>query len=422
MGSLKQEIAIKNILRLNNQTRVWLDVISMPALHLKERVEKELQDNPMLVSSDNFIRSSSSGKDVDSVIENYVADKNRSLFGHLQEQINIAFNNKKDISIAEQIVSFVNKEGYLTMGVVEMSAILGVSESKINELLNIIKTFDPVGVASSSIEECLMRQLDSLEKSEVVDIAKVIVSKYLGYLAKKKYSEIISITNFSKEQIEKAVSLIKTLEPYPAREYDTTDVRYVIPEIFIYKENEKWVVKVENNYIPRLQISKKYIKLVDEARDKESANYFKEKLKQANYLLTAIEDRKKNLLSLGNALLKLQYSFFEFGREYLKPLTLKDIVSFDGVSLSLSSISRLSNSKYVETPYGVFALKYFFSNAVNDYLGSRSVKEMIRRIIANSDKKLSDEKIRLILEESSVYLSRRTVNKYRNSMNIFSSR
>ena len=402
--------AIKNDLRLNYQTRVWLDVIALPAIELKEKIQKAMEENPFLEYdfNDNYSNSSSSkaSSDINSIIENTVENNKESLFSHLKSQIDITFDDKKEIELAEQICSFINEDGYLTIESGEISNILNTDIKEIDKIISIIKTFDPYGVAAKNINECLSIQLKMKKKEaddkDIYDIAINIVENYLDELSKKNYDKIALNLNIEVNTVLKALKLIQTLEPYPAREYDTSSVKYIVPELFIFKENENWIVKTDETFIPHLKISKKYIKLLDREESKDNINFLKEKKKE------------------GEALLKFQINFFEYGKEFMKPLTLKDM-SLE-VNLSESTISRIANGKYLNTVWGTFSIKYFFSRAVNGGLGSRGVKEIIKRIIENSQAKLSDEKIRLILKSEGIDISRRTVAKYRKSMNIFSSR
>ena len=420
--------AIKNDLRLNYQTRVWLDVISLPAIELKEKIQKAMEENPFLEYdfNDNYLKSSSSkaSSDINSIIENTIENNKESLFSHLKSQIDITFDDKKEIELAEQICSFINEDGYLTIESGEISNILNADIKQIDKIISIIKTFDPYGVAAKNINECLSIQLKMKRKEadekEIYDIAINIVENYLDELSKKNYEKIALNLNIEVDTVLKALKLIQTLEPYPAREYDTSAVKYIVPELFIFKENENWIVKTDETFIPHLKISKKYIKLLDREESKDNINFLKEKKKEAESLINASNDRKKTLLKIGEALLKFQINFFEYGKEFMKPLTLKDM-SLE-VNLSESTISRIANGKYLNTVWGTFSIKYFFSRAVNGGLGSRGVKEIIKRIIENSQAKLSDEKIRLILKSEGIDISRRTVAKYRKSMNIFSSR
>ena len=419
--------AIKNDLRLNYQTRIWLDVISAPATELKEKIEKAMEDNPFLEYDFNDkVPSKNSSSDINSIIENTAESGKESLFSHLKSQIEIAFSNKKEIELAEQICSFINQDGYLTISSKEMSDILDTSAEDIEKILSVIKTFDPYGVASKNINECLSIQLqikrkeDTKNNAEIYDAAINIVENYLDKLSKKDYDYIASSIGVSKDIVLKALKLIQTLEPYPARKYDTYTVKYIVPEIFILKENGNWIVKTDETFIPPLKISKKYIKLISREKNEDSINFLKEKKKEAESLINAASERKKTLLKIGEALLKFQLDFFEYGKEFMKPLTLKDMAL--EVHLSESTISRIANGKYLNTVWGTFSIKYFFSRAINGGLGSRGVKEIIKRIIENSQAKLSDEKIRLILKSEGIEISRRTIAKYRKSMNIFSSR
>ncbi len=413
------ETSLKQHLILNQNTRVWLDIISMPAYDLVEKIKHELDNNPFVIPNYNSSLMSS-GKN--NLLETAIPNSKESIFSHLETQINIEFSNKKDIDTALNILGFLNKDGFILTPLEEISKTLAVSLSQVKYILSVIKKLDPLGIASSSLKECLYTQLESLDESDVVELAKVIVEKYLDELSKKKYSKISEALNISLEDIEKALKLIQTLEPYPARNYDITPVKYVVPELFILKKNDEWVVKTNKDFIEPLQISKKYIRLMGDTKDEKTLEYLREKLVYAKSLINAIEERKKTLHNVGLALLELQYDFFERGGEYLKPLTLKDIANHEKVSLSESTISRISNNKYLETTWGTFSIKYFFSSVVGGNFSARSVKEIIKRIIENSNVNMSDEKIRLILKSEGIDLSRRTVTKYRNSMNIFSSR
>lgn len=419
--------AIKNDLRLNYQTKVWLDVISSSAIELKDKIEKTMEENPFLEYdfNDKFTTKNLSS-DINSIIENTAESTKESLFSHLKSQIEITFTNKKDIELAQQICSFINQDGYLTISCKEIADILNKSAEDIEKILSVIKTFDPYGVASKNINECLSIQLKIKKKESteddlsIYDTAINIVENYLDKLSKKDYDYIASNIGISKETVLKALKLIQTLEPYPAREYNTDMVKYIVPELFILKENGIWLVKTDETFIPPLKISKKYIKLISREKNEDSINFLKEKKKEAESLINAASERKKTLLKIGEALLKFQLDFFEYGKEFMKPLTLKDMAL--EVNLSESTISRIANGKYLNTVWGTFSIKYFFSRAINGGLGSRGVKEIIKRIIENSQAKLSDEKIRLILKSEGIEISRRTIAKYRKSMNIFSSR
>lgn len=404
--------SIRNELRLNSQTKLWLNTISIPAIELKEKIEKTIEENPFL---EYDIKSNHNRADINSIIENTAANTKESLFEHLKSQIEIAFNNKNDIEIAKQISSFINQDGYLITPYGEIADILNINIKKVDEIIKVLKTLDPIGVAAKNISECLSIQLKYKENIDdsIKNIAINIVENYLTELSKKNYKYIASKLNISEKDILNALKLIQTLEPYPAREFDTTVIKYIIPELFIFKENDEWQVKTNETFIPPLKINKKYSKLLKESNFN---NDLKEKKEEAQNLINVVNERKKSLKRVGEGLLKLQIDFFENGKEFMKPLRLKDLAL--EVGLSESTISRISNGKYLNTVWGTFSIKYFFSKKINGDLGSRAVKEIIKRIIENSAAKLSDEKIRLILKSEGIEIARRTVAKYRQSMNI----
>ena len=407
--------SIRNELRLNSQTKLWLNTISIPAIELKEKIEKTIEENPFL-EYDIKPNYSKNNLDINSIIENTAANTKESLFEHLKSQIEITFNDKNDIEIAKQISTFINQDGYLTTPYGEIADILNINIKKVDEIVKVLKTLEPIGVAAKNISECLSIQLKYKENVDetIKNNAINIVENYLNELSKKNYKYIASKLNISQKEIIDALKLIQTLEPYPAREFDTTVVKYIIPELFIFKENNEWQVKTNETFIPLLKINKKYSKLLHESNFNKD---LKEKKDEAQNLINAVNERKKSLKRVGEGLLKLQIDFFENGKEFMKPLRLKDL-AFE-VGLSESTISRISNGKYLNTVWGTFSIKYFFSKNINGDLGSRAVKEIIKRIIENSDAKLSDEKIRLILKSEGIEIARRTVAKYRQSMNIF---
>lgn len=408
--------SIRNELKLNSQTKLWLNIISIPAIELKEKIEKAIEENPFL---EYDIKSNHNNLDINSIIENTASNSKESLFEHLKSQISIVFNNKKDIELAELISTFINENGYLTISPEEISDILNISVKKANEIIKILKTLEPIGIAAKNISECLSTQLKNKENIDknIKNIAINIVENYLNELSKKDYKYISLRMNISEKNILEALKLIQTLEPYPAREFDTTTIKYIVPELFIFKENDKWQVKTNETFILPLKINKKYSKILKE--NNFNNDILKEKKLEAQNLISTVNERKKSLKRVGEGLLKLQIDFFENGKEFMKPLRLKDLAL--ETNLSESTISRISNGKYLNTVWGTFSIKYFFSKnikAINGELGSRAVKEIIKRIIENSNAKLSDEKIRLILKSEGIEIARRTVAKYRQSMNI----
>ena len=408
--------SIRNELKLNSQTKLWLNIISIPAIELKEKIEKAIEENPFL---EYDIKSNHNNLDINSIIENTASNSKESLFEHLKSQISIVFNNKKDIELAELISTFINENGYLTISPEEIADILNISVKKSDEIIKILKTLEPIGIAAKNISECLSTQLKNKENIDknIKNIAINIVENYLNELSKKDYKYISSKMNISEKNILEALKLIQTLEPYPAREFDTTTIKYIVPELFIFKENDKWQVKTNETFILPLKINKKYSKILKE--NNFNNDILKEKKLEAQNLISTVNERKKSLKRVGEGLLKLQIDFFENGKEFMKPLRLKDLAL--ETNLSESTISRISNGKYLNTVWGTFSIKYFFSKnikAINGELGSRAVKEIIKRIIENSNAKLSDEKIRLILKSEGIEIARRTVAKYRQSMNI----
>lgn len=251
--------SIRNELKLNSQTKLWLNIISIPAIELKEKIEKAIEENPFL---EYDIKSNHNNLDINSIIENTASNSKESLFEHLKSQISIVFNNKKDVELAELISTFINENGYLTISPEEISDILNISVKKANEIIKILKTLEPIGIAAKNISECLSTQLKNKENIDknIKNIAINIVENYLNELSKKDYKYISLRMNISEKNILEALKLIQTLEPYPAREFDTTTIKYIVPELFIFKENDKWQVKTNETFILPLKINKNIVK------------------------------------------------------------------------------------------------------------------------------------------------------------------
>ena len=301
--------SIRNELKLNSQTKLWLNIISIPAIELKEKIEKAIEENPFL---EYDIKSNHNNLDINSIIENTASNSKESLFEHLKSQISIVFNNKKDVELAELISTFINENGYLTISPEEISDILNISVKKANEIIKILKTLEPIGIAAKNISECLSTQLKNKENIDknIKNIAINIVENYLNELSKKDYKYISLRMNISEKNILEALKLIQTLEPYPAREFDTTTIKYIVPELFIFKENDKWQVKTNETFILPLKINKKYSKILKE--NNFNNDILKEKKLEAQNLISTVNERKKSLKRVGEGLLKLQIDFFEY--------------------------------------------------------------------------------------------------------------
>ncbi len=419
------QISTKQNLVLNNKMLMSLEILYMSTADLNEHIKQQLIENPFLESNSSYdsydYKNQVKNKSTTDILEQTIDSKNESLFEYLIEQVNITNMNENQKYIAQILIGYIDNDGYIKTTTTKISEENNIDLANTEYVLSIIQTFEPLGIASNNLEQALITQLKR-NNSKYKDIAINIIEKYFNELIDYHYNIIIDKLSITIDDIEKARELISKLEPYPARAFDNSHIEYVVPELFIFKENGKWTVKTNDKAIPHLQINKKYTRLKEGTKDKDTLLYLKEQEEKASNLIRFLSDRGKTLYKVGQALVDLQIEFFENGKESIVPLRLKDIALYEKVNVSESTISRLVNRKYLETVWGIFPLKYFFSSVIGSSMSSRSVKEMIKRIISNSTQSLSDEKIKNILMAEGVSIARRTVSKYRSQLKIPSSR
>lgn len=403
----------------------------MSTTELGQYIEKEVIENPMLeikYDDDYYNGANSGGISTTDIIEQTADGSSTSISEYLLEQISLTGTSKNIKNIMEILISYIDDDGYIKTKPETIQNENNIKADELELAWSIVKTFEPIGIASQNLIECLITQLHYMKAAENSDkykhkiIAIEILQNFFEDLSLGNLETIADKLSVELESVEAAKELISTLEPYPARAFDKHSTEYIVPELFIFKDNGVWSVKTNDYALPRLQINKKYTKLKDRATDTETLCYLEEQEKKANSLIKFIAERQNTLHKVGVALLDLQKEFFEHGREQLRPLTLQDVATHEQVELSQSTISRLSHKKYVQTVWGVFSLKYFFSSKLRSEHSSAAVKEMITRIVASSLVAISDEKIKNILISYGVDISRRTVAKYRKALKIPASK
>jgi RNA polymerase sigma-54 factor len=303
-----------------------------------------------------------------------------------------------------------------------VSCILGVSLHKVKVALNVIQKLDPAGIGARNLKECILLQLG--RRRELDGNVKTVVNNYLELLAEKKYKSISEKLDLPYEQIVEIYKKIKSTNPKPGLKFsDNCTVMYIQPELITKLVNDKFIVLFNNDGDINLKISQHYRTLIkDEQSSIETKKYIKSKLSIAIDVINAIEQRKRTILNVATCIIEYQDDFLRNGHKFLRPLSLKMVA--DKVGLHESTISRTVNKKYIETPKGVFELKYFFSaevDTVNDTgIAANAVKKAIKDIVQNEDKgnPLSDEQIRRKMEDDGIKVARRTVAKYREEMSI----
>lgn len=358
----------------------------------------------------------------------------------LHEQLLMSPLSGDDIAIAEFIIGNIDDRGYLTCTVEEIAEPLEVEVSAAERVLSVIQSFEPPGIGARDLAECLAIQLEAMA-GEVIDedrqLAIQIIRRHMEDLTKRRYSRITRALGIDNEQLKCALEMIETLQPNPGSssisDYSgllmlDTEVPYVTPDLIVEKSGEDWIVSLTDGGLPSLRINAGYAKLMKDGRGRkdDTRTYVSKKLNDARWLINAINQRRNTMLKVANYLVRAQMDWFEHGSSRLRPMVLQDVA--DAVEMHVSTISRVSNGKYMQTPHGVFELKYFFDSKVHNDEGedvsARSVKETISKLIDGEDKKkpLSDQEIAAILGRDGLKIARRTVAKYRDQLGINSQR
>jgi len=351
----------------------------------------------------------------------------------LLEQLGLCDLGDTDRQIGEFIIGSLDERGYLACSVAEIAEALGVTQADVERVLKVVQSFEPPGIAARDLRECLLIQLEQLDAPHR-DPAMAIVRDHLEDLTKHRFTRITRALGISRETLKAALALIQRLQPHPGSE-STSDYRglltldpdagYITPDLVVEKVGDEWVVSLTDGTLPALRINPAYAHLLQAARANgrdEERRYVSKKLNDARWLINAIQQRRTTMLKVANYIVRAQIAFFEKGPAYLRPMVLQDVA--DAVDMHVSTISRVTNGKYMQTPHGVFELKYFFDSRLStdagDDVSARSVKERIAAMVANEDKAhpLSDQEIAERLGAEGLRIARRTVAKYRDQLRI----
>jgi RNA polymerase sigma-54 factor len=349
-----------------------------------------------------------------------------SLYDYLLEQLNFLKLTEDQLLIGEYIIGNIDTHGYLTISVAEMAAELEIEEEPIDEVLREIRKFDPPGVGSRDLRESLMIQLE--EKNQARTLAYRIVDEHIQDLEKKSTIQISKMMGVPFERVQKAMEVIKGLSPTPAHGRFDTAAMPVAPDLMVDKIGEKYEVFLNDKNVPRLRINSGYRQLIRRGSDtpKDTKAYVRSKLEQARWLLNALNQRRTTMIRVMSSIVEEQREFFEKGPAFLKPLIMEDIAQ--RVGMNVATISRVANGKYVQTPLGVYEIKYFFNTGISrsdgEDMSKRSVKQRITEIIKVEDpaKPFSDQEIYRKLNAEGIKLARRTVTKYREELGVKAAR
>jgi RNA polymerase sigma-54 factor len=347
------------------------------------------------------------------------------LADHLQQQLSLATSNPEMLRVGEEIIGNIDDAGFLKVQLVEVAQSARVEYPVAQATLDLIQSFDPVGVAARDLRECLLIQIKRLGKGN--DIEAQVVGNYLNELGRKKYQDIARGLKVPLERVQAAAQFVATLQPRPGSSFSTDDKQNIVQaELSVQKSGDDWVVVMNDDPVPRLRISDTYKDLlVNNGHDAGLREYLKEKIRAGKFLIKCLHQRQTTIFNIATEIVKRQKGFFDEGVAHLKPLTMNQVAEVVGVHET--TVSRAIANKYVQTPYGLFDLKYFFTpgyqTATGEVMSNTSVKDAIQDLIAreSSSKPLSDQEIVKILSERGIPLARRTVAKYRSELGLLPS-
>lgn len=345
---------------------------------------------------------------------------------HLMFQLQFASHKKGCRNVGRYIIESLDENGYMTLTIDEIARATGAPANKVEEVLEIIHTFDPSGVGARDLRECLLIQLE--QKGILDEHFEKVLNEHLEDLAANRLGVISRSMGITVKEVQEMADMIKSLEPKPGRQFASqTDTRYIVPDVLVERVDDDYVVTVNDSSSPHLMVSSYYEKLLTEAeKDSNLSKYLTDRLNSAMWLIKSIDQRKQTIYNVVEAVVKYQKEFFDKGSKYLKTLTLKQIA--EEVGIHESTVSRSINGKYLQSPMGVFEIKYFFSGGVaggqsGEGISSKSIKSFIKEIVDSEDTKspYSDQDMVKMLKEKGIDISRRTVAKYRDEMHILSS-
>ena len=439
--NLNQNIEINQSQKLiiTTSLKQSLDILSMDKQDLEDEIIKQSEENPVIeIEKNNDIDWESYINDLYKssykVNENYtnneylnyenIISSGKNIYKELLFQISLYKLSNQERKVCEFIIYNLDENGYLNIKEKEIIEYLNIKEELFNKCLEKIQQLEPIGVGARNLSECLIIQIRNrnikdikLEKIIREDLDKIALFKY-KYIS-KKYS-------ISTEKCLEYIQIIKILNPKPGKVYNIEKSVYIQPDVVVEKIHNEFVLSLNDTDIPRVKINNFYKEILLQSNSDEYAKKFiKENLNSAKELIKNIENRKSTILKIAKEIVKSQNDFFEKGTKYIKAMNMKDIAK--NLNLHESTISRGVNGKYIMTPFGIFEFKYFFNTAIStdnkEGISNRSVKYILKEIIKKEDKynPLSDEKIVEKLKENGMNISRRTVSKYRNELNIQSS-
>ncbi len=391
---------------------------------MPDELPVDTQWDDLLPSSSSPPPPSDDGGDADYDDRN---SHSESLQEQLRWQLNLTRLSDVDRVIALAIIDATDASGRLSTPLEDihemLAADLDVDMDEVVAVLHCLQQFEPAGVCTRDLQECLLVQLGQLPPdTPQLEQARQLVSRHMSQLGSGDYRQIMRRTRMTEAQLSDALALLRSLDPNPGQSAGADDTEYVVPDVFVRKHEGRWRVELNPDIAPRLRINSDYASLIKRADNSSDNTFLKDNLQEARWFLKSLQSRNETLMKVASKIVEHQRNFLEYGEEAMKPLVLHDIA--EDVDMHESTISRVTTRKYMHTPRGIFELKYFFSSHVGTTSGgecsSTAIRALIKKLVAaeNPRKPLSDSKITQLLEEQGIQVARRTVAKYRDTLYI----
>ncbi|MBN1596773.1 MAG: RNA polymerase factor sigma-54 [Bacteroidales bacterium] len=475
---LKQKLQQKLLQKLSPQQIQMIKLLEIPTMQLEQRIKKELEENPVLeegreesaddIQTEEETRNEENDVDNEEFsIEDYLNDEDVPSYKYnarnyskddkreeipfsvgstfhefLEAQLGLRKLDEKQHALADYLIGNIDEDGYLRR---DLSAVVDdlafafnftTTEEELLEILRVIQDFDPVGVGARDLRECLLLQIRSKDQTQKeIQLATKIIRHHFDEFTRKHYDKIKNRLGISEKGLKAAIDEILKLNPKPGSAFSdpfNKSTLVIIPDFILENNDGKLEVSINSRNTPDLRISRTYAEMLESyvanknkqsSEHKEAITFVRQKLDSAKWFIDAIRQRQNTLLHTMNAILEYQSEYFQEGDETrLKPMILKDIA--DRTGLDISTISRVANSKYIQTHFGIFPLKFFFSEGLQTESGeevsSREIKKILKDCIEGEDKRkpLTDDRLAVILQEKGYQIARRTVAKYREQLNI----
>jgi RNA polymerase sigma-54 factor len=482
-AGLNQSTQLKQELKINPRLYQAMDLLYMPLLDLQQHLKQELLNNPfleMVEADEDDDEEGEATDEAETSIEEEPKQQNdeidweeillegfdaggrreeheekeyyepvtvatRDLGDHLRDQIALLDLSDRQLLLAEEFLGNINEDGYLACSVDEiLEGINEVVERAVeasggdaddaplytrddaDAMLRIVQALEPAGVGARDLRECLMLQLKDAGLEQSVPFR--LVRDCFDELINHRWSEISKRFGISPIDVQKAADEIQKLDPKPGLVHSAASDNYIIPDLVVDKIDGKYHVFLNDANLPRLKLSRAYQEIARDKKkfDGENKEFISNKLNSANWMIQAIEQRRQTMLKVMNYIVERQREFFEKGVQHLKPLTLREVAEV--INMHESTVSRVTNEKFVQTPRGVLPLKFFFSSGLStadgEDVSARGIKDQIQKLVQNEDAKhpLTDQAIVNILKEGGVQIARRTVAKYRDQLGVLSAR